>query len=129
MIIMTNNSIRMIAGLAFFAFVAEAGAAELMGDGAWDFNNQTSRAGVASLMMQKENSQSATGIAAAGNACGGGGTATATGNYTCIILNNSSALIDALQDTTGDQSAGADSDVSVNGAESDLGSVLEGLTN
>jgi len=128
---MKNITIRTLAGLALFAFVAEAGASELMGDRAWNFNNQTSRASVASLIMQNEKSQSATGIAAAGNACGGGGTAAATGNYTCIILNNSSALIDALQDTTGDQSADADSDVSVTTSDggSDLGSVLEGLTN
>jgi hypothetical protein len=128
---MRNISITTIIGLAFIGLAAEAGAGELMGDRAWNFNNQTSRASVASLMLQAENSQNGASSFGAGQACGGGGESTATANYTCIILNNSNAAIDALQDNLGDQSSNAESDVMVNstdGGES-MGDILESLAN
>jgi hypothetical protein len=121
-----------IACLGVFGLATPASAQ--MSEKAWDFKNQTNRAAIASLIYQVDNGQM-DGSTAAGtgsaNACGGGGTSTATGNYTCIIVNNSTALIDALQDSTGDQTSTADSDVAVNtsGDESELSSVLEDLAN
>ncbi|WP_193178597.1 hypothetical protein [Oricola nitratireducens] len=117
--------------LGVFGIAAPASAQ--MSEKAWDFKNQTNRAAIASLIYQVDNGQmdgsSAAGTGSA-NACGGGGTSTATGNYTCIIVNNSTAMIDALQDSTGDQTSTADSDVAVStsGDESGLSSVLKDLT-
>src|SRR5688572_8277860 len=73
----------------------------LMGNNAWGFSQQTSRASIAALMMQRENGKSGGIGGGGGNACGGGGTATATANYTCIILNNSEAAINTGQTNTG----------------------------
>lgn len=129
---MNTISKTVIACLGVFGLAAPASAQ--MSEKAWDFKNQTNRAAIASLIYQVDNGQmdgsSAAGTGSA-NACGGGGTSTATGNYTCIIVNNSTAMIDALQDSTGDQTSTADSDVAVNTPDdgSELSSVLEDLAN
>jgi len=129
---MKRLSTALFTAIALTGLAGQAGAEELMGDRAWDFNNQTSRASIASMIYQAEQggNGAADGYYGAGNACGGGGTATATGNYTCIIMNNSSAAIEALQDSMGNQSSTSDSDVAVSGSDGEsMGDILEGLTN
>jgi hypothetical protein len=62
-----------------------------------------------------------------GNACGGnGGSSTAIGNYTCIILNDSTAAIEQLQKELGDQTANAQAQSVTNGNMSDA---IQDLTN
>ena len=128
---MKRLSTALFTAMALTGLAAQANAQELMGDRPWDFNNQTSRASIASMIYQAEQgSAGAAAFAGAGQACGGGGTATATGNYTCIIMNKSSAAIEALQDSTGNQSSTSDSDVAVNGTDGEsMGDILESLTN
>jgi hypothetical protein len=112
---------------ALAALPTTAGAQQAMGNQPWNFTAQN-RAGIAAL-IQQQNGDSNTGGAAA-LACGGGGTATATANYTCIILNNSTGSIGANQGSDGDQTATSDTESSVNGVpEEDLSEVLETLTN
>src|SRR5688572_24151960 len=98
----------------------------LMGNNAWGFSQQTSRASIAALMMQHDNNQSGAG-AGGGNACGGGGTATATANYTCIILNHSDGTINTGQTSDGDQNANAEttSVTSHGGDQESLSAILE----
>src|SRR5262245_21985012 len=101
--------------LCSLAFAGPASAQQAMGDSPWNFTAQN-RAGIAAL-IQQQNGEGSSGVASA-NACGGsGGTSTATSNYTCIILNNSTASIGSDQDSAGDQTATNHKQHSVNGVE------------
>ena len=129
---MRNSTLFMLgalvgAGLVTGLMATQASAGEvLMGNSAWGFSQQTSRASIASLMMQHDGQKN--GAGGAGFACGGGGTATATGNYTCIILNNSTAHIDADQDSDGDQDADVETETSANGVDKKaLSEILESM--
>lgn len=94
--------------------------AQSMND-AWSFNTQN-RASIAALMKQVHDSKSqAATTSTSGGAttliCGGGSAdsnSSAMGNSSCIILNNSTGSIEIGQDSIGDQSASADSEVSTN---------------
>lgn len=97
-----------------------------LGNRPWDFTPQN-RAGIAALIEQK----AAGTIGGGGNGTGGGGcggnagNSTATGNYTCIIINDSTAAIEILQKELGDQTANTQTQTS-HGSMSD---VLQDLTN
>jgi hypothetical protein len=133
---MKNSILFLLSALAGAALVtavmttAAPAGETLMGNNAWGFSQQTSRASIASLMMQHENNNKAKDALGLGGgfACGGGGTATATANYTCIILNNSTAQIETDQDSEGDQDADATTEVTANGlSKKSLSSILESL--
>lgn len=102
----------------------------LMGNAPWGFNHQTSRASIAALIESQQDSSSGT-TAGAGNFCGGGGgDSTATANYTCIIVNDSTAEIAAGQNSLGDQEADSVTATSLTGGEENsLSDVLQGLVN
>jgi hypothetical protein len=126
---------RMMAGSIAFACLASlaatASAEEFnLGNRPWDFTQQN-RAGIAAMMVQKRNGTlgglNGTGGVGGGNACGGnGGSSTAIGNYTCIILNDSTAAIEQLQKELGDQTANAQAQSVTNGNMSDA---IQDLTN
>ena len=102
----------------------------LMGNSPWGFSQEASRASIAALIETQKNTTGTTASGTVngvgyGNACGGGGTAAATANYTCIILNDSYAEIVAGQDSLGDQTADTKTD---NGGTA-LSEVLESLNN
>jgi hypothetical protein len=109
-------------GGALIALSTAASAQQAMGNQPWNFTPQN-RAGIAALIQQQQNGNNNTGSAAA-FACGGGGTATATANYTCIILNDSYASINAGQTSAGSQTATSDAETQVNGASQETLSTL-----
>ena len=84
--------------------------AQLMGTNGWSPQLQN-RASIAALLQQvEENGSSGSSSSPAATSgvtlvCGDGGDATAKGNSSCIILNNSTGVIDLGQDSNGDQSA------------------------
>jgi hypothetical protein len=125
-------SVVLALGVATLATAASA--EELMGNQPWGFKQQN-RAGIAAMMDQKANDSDETATSAvlgAGNSCGGSaGNASATGNYTCIILGDgTTANINALQEALGDQSATSESETSANSVpEDELSDILESLTN
>ena len=99
-----------------------------LGNRPWDFTQQN-RAGIAAMMVQKRNGTlgGANGGVGGGNACGGnGGNSAAIGNYTCIILNDSTAAIEQLQKELGDQTANAQTQTVTNG---DLSDAIQDLMN
>lgn len=119
-----------LGGMLFLLALSEpASAQQAIGNSPWNFTPQN-RAGIAALIQQQNGEGSSGGVASA-NACGGsGGTSTATSNYTCIILNNSTASIGSHQDSDGNQTATSDTDTSVNGVpQEDLSDILESLGN
>ncbi len=77
-----------------------------LGNRPWDFTAQN-RAGIAALIEQKANGT----IGGGGNGSGGGGcggnagNSTAIGNYTCIIINDSTSVLELVQKEFGDQTA------------------------
>ena len=122
-------------GLGALALANTARAEELlMGNQPWSFQAQN-RAGIAAMMVQKDNGtlggSTTSSSSGGGNSCGGSaGNASATGNYTCIILNESTADISALQHENGDQGATSTTSATANGVPNDqLSNVLQSLTN
>ena len=115
----------MLCAPAIFSF-AHAGEV-LMGKQPWGFSQTTSRASIAALQMQHDGASGGGGGSAF--ACGGGGTATSTANYTCIIINNSDGtIVDADQDSTGDQTSNTNTQTTANGVpQQSLSDVLESL--
>jgi hypothetical protein len=110
---------------ALIALSTAASAQQAMGNAPWNFTPQN-RAGIAALIQQGGNTGGVT--AGSSYACGGGGTATATANYTCMILNNSTASIGANQAADGDQTATSDTETQVHGASQEtLSTVIEEL--
>ena len=112
---------------AIFSF-ANAGEV-LMGKQPWGFSQSTSRASIAALQMQHDGLSGGGAGSGSAFACGGGGTATATANYTCIIINGSKgAIVNADQDSTGDQTADTDTQTTANGVpQESLSDVLESM--
>ncbi|MDP2619129.1 MAG: hypothetical protein Q8P46_02960 [Hyphomicrobiales bacterium] len=126
----------------------------LMGNSPWGFSQGASRASIAALIESKQSSSSSSsassaagGSGAEGSFCGGsGGTAAATANYTCIILEeNATASINLGQTSAGGQSAqsqtatggtsfstlpsGDPAATGGGGNEPSLSDVLEGMSN
>lgn len=104
-----------LAGAALAVLAGTLPAAAQMSEDPWQFKRRD-RAGLAVVMKQAEAGafSSATASATAGVAsettvlmCGGGdgGTASATANSSCIILNNATGDLSIGQDALGDQSA------------------------
>lgn len=95
---------------------------------AWKFKTQN-RASIAALMQQVENAdraRNATTVSSGASGfdqlvCAGDAGSTATGNSTCIILNNSDGAIQIGQDAPGSQNATSTEDTTMNG----LSDVLE----
>lgn len=109
-----------IAGLVVVSCFMTTPAFAQMAKEAWSFNTQN-RASIAALMKQVDDSdRQSTQTTASGSTtlvCGGGSSdsnSSAMGNSSCIILNNSSGNIELGQDSTGDQNASSDSDVTTN---------------
>jgi len=98
------------------------------GNRPWDFSTQN-RAGIAALIEQKKNGTlggSNGQVASGGGGCGGSaGNSTAIGNYTCIIINDSTAAIELLQDEDGGQTASTQTQTS----GGDMSDVLQDLSN
>lgn len=97
-----------------------------MNNESWGFKQQN-RASIAALMQQVESSGDATTVASAGGydqlVCGGDGQSSATGNSTCIIMNNSNGAIELGQTSEGSQDATTTENTTMNG----LSDVLENI--
>ncbi len=96
-----------MAALVFCLVQAATPAHAQMAKEPWGFAPQN-RASIAALMQQVEDksASASTQTASSGDVLicgGGGGSSTATGNASCIILNNSDALLNIGQDSHGDQ--------------------------
>lgn len=85
----------------------------------WSFSQQN-RASIAALMRNVEKGNQGGSVSASGGTgsivnlvCGAGNDTAATADSSCIILNNSDANIDILQNSTGDQSASTEDNVNV----------------
>ena len=96
-------AVAVAAGLFFGSRVANA----QQYNQAWGFTTQN-RASIAALMQQVEGNGANTAAAQGGFdtlVCGGDGASSATGNSTCIILNNATGNVEIGQDTEGNQDA------------------------
>ncbi|MEM8790990.1 MAG: hypothetical protein AAGE80_05200 [Pseudomonadota bacterium] len=97
-------------------------------DQPWQFN-RSNRAQIAFSMRQTQGSSSSTGLVAPGDSttivCGGG-SATATANNTCIILNNATGEILADQVSDGSQDATAVSETTTDSPADQVLTTLEG---
>ena len=100
------------AGALAMAAVPPAFGGELMGDNPWSFT-ATNRASLAVAMKQLKDADAGTGLIAPQTFVCGGGSSAATGNSSCIILNNSTGLIEGDQDSAGDQDAVSTTDTTV----------------
>lgn len=96
----------------------------------WSFTQQN-RASIAALIKQTEDDENAVTATAAANGydqliCGGDGASSATGNATCIIMNNSDGMIEIGQDAQGNQDANNSTATStINALSETLGSIGE----
>jgi hypothetical protein len=124
-----------VLALGLVTFTTGASAQGQIGNQPWGFKAQN-RAGIAAMMVQKESGSldgtSSNGSVAAATSCGGSaGNASATGNYTCIILGDgATGAITALQEALGNQSSTSDNQTTTNGVpEEELSDALEALTN
>ncbi len=91
---------------------------------AWGFTTQN-RASIAALMQQVEKSEGTGNAVASGGGydslvCGGDGMSSATGNSTCIILNNSDGSIQVGQDSQGNQESSNTEDTTISGLSNAL---------
>lgn len=111
----TMLSAALLAGLAI---VTSATAHAQMVNQPWGFTQQN-RASIAALMKQtedKENERQAVTTSASGYdqlVCGKDGDSSATGNNTCIIMNNSNGSIQIGQDANGSQTATSNTETTV----------------
>ncbi len=113
--------------------LASASADPLMGSRGWQPRQESSRASIAALMMQREQAENpATSYAGAVFTCGGGSgtsTSTATANNNCtIVVDSDGNIIDADQTSDGDQTADSDTTTTANGVtEESMSDILESL--
>ncbi|MDQ2632474.1 MAG: hypothetical protein M3Y43_03965 [Pseudomonadota bacterium] len=113
--------------------LAPASADPLMGSRGWQPRQESSRASIAALMMQKEQADNqAPSYAGAVFTCGGGSgtsTSTATANNNCtIVVDSHGNIIDADQISDGDQTADSDTTTTANGlTEESMSDILETL--
>jgi hypothetical protein len=97
----------------------------------WQFKDQN-RASIAALMKQVDQQNETSNAVAQVPVgldtliCGGDGQSSATGNSTCIILNNSTGAIEIGQDANGSQTANNETAQSTN-TEDELGDTLSSL--
>lgn len=89
----------------------------------WSFQPQN-RASIAALMRQVEN-ENAQAVSATPSittlVCGSDGKSSATGNSTCVILNNAAGNLNIGQDAQGDQSASSNTSETQNQSASSGG--------
>jgi len=109
-------------GVAIMSFcIFSADAMAQMNESPWGFKNQN-RASIASLIKQVEDADgnTATNTATTSGAvtqliCGGDSSnASAAGNTTCIILNNSDGIITLDQENNGDQNSDSETTETTN---------------
>lgn len=100
-----------VSALAALSFAFVTPAAAQMANNPWSFQPQN-RASVAALMRQVEKENGAAAVtqissppAVTNLVCGSDGKSSASGNTTCVILNNAAGDIDVGQDAKGDQTA------------------------
>jgi hypothetical protein len=126
MVIVAAGGLAVAALLSFSPLPALAGEEFNLGNRPWDFTQQN-RAGIAALIEQQKNGTigGGTGTGSGGGCGGNAGNSTATGNYTCIIINESQAAIEILQKEFGDQTANAQTTTS----GGNMSDVLQDLTN
>src|SRR5690606_5494058 len=99
----------------------------------WQPRQESSRASIAALMMQKEQADNqAPSYAGAVFTCGGGSgtsTSTATANNNCtIVVDSHGNIIDADQISDGDQTADSDTTTTANGlTEESMSDILDTL--
>ncbi len=114
-------------------FFGSAAANAQMSSEPWGFTAQN-RASIAALIRQVEDSGNGSSTATALQAgsssfdtlvCGGDGTSAATGNSTCIILNNATGAIEIGQDALGNQDADNTESTTVSGLEEVLADLSE----
>lgn len=112
---LNKQKIKFLAGIALFSGLmvpALSANAQLIND-SWGFNQQN-RASIAALIRQVENENNNASVVATGAGdiaslvCGSDGQASAQGNSSCIILNNSTGSVYVGQDSEGDQTADSD---------------------
>ena len=118
---MTSKYKTFAAILTFAIMAANPAFSDGLNNEAWSFSPQN-RASIASLIKQTEDrpSQSTTsgyGYGSLTTMICGDGSATAKGNSSCILLNNSTGVIDLGQDSDGDQTATSDITDTTNNAE------------
>lgn len=120
------------AGLFGIVLTAAVPSNAQMANNPWSFQQQN-RASVAALMRQAENGNSGNGsvqLAPTNLICGSDGKSSASGNSTCVILNNSTGQIEIGQDSEGDQAATSSTDSETNmritGDADDILATLEG---
>lgn len=130
----TLNACLTLAALgASLLSVAPASADPLMGSRGWQPRQESSRASIAALMMQRDAlNNPATSYAGAVFTCGGGtgtSTSTATANNNCtIVVDSDGNIIDADQTSDGDQTADSDTTTTENGVTGDsMSDILESL--
>lgn len=127
----TQMKIISILCLAVAAGLLSTPASAQMSKEAWTFTQQN-RAAIASLIKQNETSnRNGTAVASGGTTlvCGGGSAdanSSALGNSSCIILNNSTGMLDIGQDSLGDQDSNANSELTSNEPAS-TSDILAGL--
>ncbi len=104
----------LVIGMAAIALAAPANAQ--ISNNPWGFQPQN-RASVAALIRQVEKGQDSNAAltqfaapSATNLVCGSDGKASASGNTTCVILNNSDGSINIGQDADGDQTATSSTD-------------------
>lgn len=103
-------------GLAGIVLVTATPASAQMANNPWSFQQQN-RASVAALMRQVEREKINNGsvqLAPTSLICGSDGKSSASGNSTCVILNNSTGQIEIGQDSKGDQAATSSTDTETN---------------
>ena len=129
----TSSALVLVAAMAGSA-VASSSAQSQQYSEPWRFSPQN-RAQLAVTMKQLKDAknQNATLSASPGTAslttivCGGG-SATATANNTCIILNNATGAITTDQDALGDQQASNSTETNTVNSGSDADEVLKALS-
>ena len=125
------NIMTVAAGLLLCSFCLSSPASAQQSNQSWQFKNQN-RASIAALMKQVEQQDEANNavtqvpVGVDTLICGGDGQSSATGNSTCIILNNSTGAIEIGQDANGSQTANNETSQSTN-TEDELGDTLSSL--
>lgn len=110
------SGVKILFAVGLIATLFSGKATAQMANNPWGFQQQN-RASVAALIRQVEREKNTNGtvtqLAAAPSytslVCGGGSQPSASGNTTCVILNNAEGRIDVGQDAQGNQTATANS--------------------
>lgn len=126
------NIIMAAIGMLLCNFSINSSASAQQFNQSWQFKTQN-RASIAALIKQVEQEDEASTAVTQAPAsydtllCGGGdGQSAATGNSTCIILNNSTGAIEIGQDANGSQTANNEASQNMN-IDGELGETLSTL--